>query len=186
MDVTAAERGRGADKGEAGVCSASAVRPQKLGRCSIAHPYNLFFYYYYLFFFRWGRKIRSPWEWRMGSNGPAGVEIPGTHVRLEKAAISAVLNTLHRNDGDVPKPLHDLAPNKHAADGKRAFGSPRPRSIPTSWGGRGDAGHVPAGPWGRSRASCPPCIIPGGVYPEIKPSSSPGSTAASPPRVIHR
>lgn len=49
---------------------------------------------------------------------PAGVEIRGVHVRLEKAAISAVLNTLCGSNGDVPKPLHDLAPNKHAVDGK--------------------------------------------------------------------
>lgn len=53
-----------------------------------------------------------------GEQRLASVETLGTHVQLEKAAISTVLNTLHRSNGDVPKPLHDLAPNKHAADGK--------------------------------------------------------------------
>lgn len=60
-----------------------------------------------------------------GAQCLAGMEIPGTHVLLEEAAISAVLNTLHGSDGDVPKPLHDLAPNKHAADGKQALGFPQ-------------------------------------------------------------
>ena len=114
-----------------------------------------------------------------GERRLAVVEIAGTHVRLEKAAISAVLNTLHGSDGDVPKPLHDLAPNKHAADGKRAVGfpqrgragsSPWRCSIPTSWEG---------GPGGRRAHLCRSlglglsCIAPGRVYPEIKPSSSP-------------
>lgn len=57
-----------------------------------------------------------------GEQCPASTEILGAHVRLEKAAISAVLNTLRGSDGDVPKPLHDLAPNKHVVDGKQAFG----------------------------------------------------------------
>lgn len=73
-----------------------------------------------------GEKKRLAWEEREhGARRLAGMEIPGMHVLLEEAAISAVLNTLGRSHGDVPKPLHDLAPNKQAADGKRVFGFPQ-------------------------------------------------------------
>lgn len=126
-----------------------------------------------------------------GAQRLAGTEIPGTHVLLEEAAISAVLNTLGRSHGDVPKPLHDLAPNKHAADGKRALGftqrgraasSPRPCPSPASWGAQGTsllalalawAPACPAQPLGLALSSCLPCTTPGRAFPQAKPSSCP-------------
>lgn len=110
-----------------------------------------------------------------GAQCLAGMEIPGTHVLLEEAAISAVLNTLHGSDGDVPKPLHDLAPNKHAADGKQALGfpqrgqaasSPRRCSSPTSWGGLWGMGHIPAGLWNWVWAPACPALPLGEFFPK--------------------
>lgn len=72
-----------------------------------------------------GGKIRSPWEWSTGSNTRPARKSRARTCGWKKAAISTVLNTLHGSDGDVPKPLHDLAPNKHAANGKQAFGFPQ-------------------------------------------------------------
>lgn len=108
MDVTAAEWGGGYE-GEAPACSASAVLPQVM----LLHSSLIQFF---------GGKRRKDWCGKRGREHGAqclaSMEIPGRHVLLEEAAISAVLNTLHGSGGDVPKPLHDLAPNKHAVDGK--------------------------------------------------------------------
>lgn len=115
-----------------------------------------------------------------GAQCLASMEIPGMHVLLEEAAISAVLNTLHGSHGDEPKPLHDLAPNKHAEDGKRALASPdvgkqraHPGHAPAlQAGGAGGHGARPCCSLDPGLGSCLPCSAPERVFPKVKPSFS--------------